>query len=479
MEKLLTLLVEDSKLITQPMDVTNYSLLAVLALVGKEAFSKINFPGKKLPIEYIESTEDYMILFKEENIMSENQRVALFSYLYLYVQLTDIEEYKNNLDNLQQEFNISEGIINNLQIVITKERISYIKNHYINREKEFSDLFVSTEEFISDMITNVVATPIQEEKRKLIGLESKEYEHPTDRIALEKLQVNKMFEYLLKWYSEYNVERLMTIQYTGSFVLVTEKNLPYLNSAMEKVCQILEVSPVPPLYLEQGFISAKTIGSSHPIVCISSACVSLLSYDELLFILGHEVGHIKSKHVLYHTLGSMLPYVGDIVGSFTFGIGDLVSSGLELALYNWYRKSEYTADRAGLLACQNPDAAISIMSKLAGFPPKYYTEINTDDLINQAADFEKLDSSKYNKVMKILSAMYKSHPWTVVRANELNKWIQEGEYHKTLNRERLRLKGEPSSIENNSMTCFCSNCGYKLELDAKFCKNCGTPNKKV
>lgn len=462
-----------------PNDVPTCSVLAVLVLVGKEDFNKIAFANDILATNFPDSLDDTLLLLEQEKILSENQCIALFSYLYLCVRLTDNEEYRKNLNSLRQALYISEGVVKNLEIIMTEERVSYIKNYYQSNKKSVFELFVSTEEFISDMITDVVTAPIQRKKNILSGLESSEYEHPTDRIALEKLRVNKLLEQLLKWYSEYNIERLITVQYTGSCVLATDKNLPYLHSALAKVCQILDVSPVPPLYLEQGFIDAKTIGSSRPIVCISAACLSLLSYDELLFILGHEVGHIKSQHVLYHTLGSMLPYIGDVIGSLTLGIGGLVSSGLELALYNWYRKSEFSADRAGLLACQNSDAAISVMTKLAGFPPKYYSAISTDDFLSQAVDFENLDNSKFNKVMKIISAMYQDHPWTVMRAQELNKWISQGDYERTLARQTSSQRATGHScVERGQNACYCTKCGSELERNARFCKNCGTPNKK-
>ena len=113
----------------------------------------------------------------------------------------------------------------------------------------------------------------------------------------------------MKLYYEYNFERLVTVQYTGSNIRVTEKNLPYLYNALKTVCEVLDVKEIPPLYVAPGSLNACTIGSSKPIIVISGICLSLLTYDELLFILGHEVGHIKSQHVLYHSIGNFIPYI--------------------------------------------------------------------------------------------------------------------------------------------------------------------------
>src|SRR5438874_9267821 len=39
---------------------------------------------------------------------------------------------------------------------------------------------------------------------------------------------------------------------------------------------------------------------------------------------------------------------------------------VQLALLEWYRKSELSSDRAGLLACQDPTASMRMFLKMAG-----------------------------------------------------------------------------------------------------------------
>ena len=451
--------------------IDTYIMAAVFAVVGKEKMDELSALQISGIDDIPENIDEALSMLKEQNALSDNQTVALYSYLYLYVQLVGQEGINERLEAVRQALSVPCGITKNLELIITLDRVQYIVNDYSKSGKNSLEIFCEPEDYIANMIVDVTAAPIQKEKTVLEGLQSSEYEHPTDRAALEKLRVNKVLEQILKWYSEYNVERLTTVRYTGSCVLVTEKNLPY--------CRILDVAPMPPLYLKQGFIEANTIGSSKPIVCLTASSLSLLSYEELLFILGHEVGHIKSQHVLYRDLGEMLPYIGDVIGSLTLGIGGWISSGIELALYNWFRKSEFTADRAGLLACQNPEAAISVMSKLAGFPPKYYAAMNNQHFLDQAVEFESLDNSKYNKVMKVLSAMYQDHPWAVMRAQELNKWVEQGEYERVLKkqgRKALDSAGQMDLPTTGQNTAFCSNCGCLILRSDKFCKQCGAPN---
>ena len=110
--------------------------------------------------------------------------------------------------------------------------------------------------------------------------------------------------------------------------------------------------------------------------------------------------------------------------------GTIVAGGLQFALYYWYRMSEFTADRAGLMCCQNPDAMMSAFIKMAGLPLNEFNNIRTETFIQQARDFKMLDYEGMNKVVKFLSIADETHPWTVMRASELLKWIDSGEYNK-------------------------------------------------
>lgn len=95
--------------------------------------------------------------------------------------------------------------------------------------------------------------------------------------------------------------------------------------------------------------------------------------------------------------------------------------------------SEFTADRAGLLCCQNKDAMIRAFIKMAGLPKEQYNNIPTESFIQQARDFKALDVEGMNKVVKLLSIADSTHPWTVMRSAELLKWIESGEYDKIIN----------------------------------------------
>jgi Zn-dependent protease with chaperone function len=223
---------------------------------------------------------------------------------------------------------------------------------------------------------------------------------------------------------------------------------------------------MPELYIAPGDLNAFTSGVERPLIAINSGAIDLLSPEELLFVIAHEVGHIKSAHVLYYQIAEFIPVIGEIVGAATFGVGEFLGAGLQIALLRWKRMSEYTADRAGLLACRDAEVALRTLMKLAGLPAKSYASANTEDFIAQAREFQAMDTDKLSLIAKFFSTMGASHPWTVMRAQELLRWVDDGSY------ERILKALEPAALPPPA-SGSCSACGYKLLGPETFCPGCG------
>lgn len=395
------------------------------------------------------------------------QKVLLAVYIHFYFILKSAEI--NNivakvLELLGLTNDLSDFILNNIKSIDLKkyaDKKTVIKN-IINPSDELTKIGAS-------IVFEAVKDGSFIKKYKISNLSSKEYEHPLDRYALNALQGTPGLETLIRKFNQYGIEKMLKIQYTGSNIKVTESNFPRLYKAMRTACSILEVEDMPDMYMELGFINAFTSGVEKPILVVTSGCLGLLDYDELLFVIGHEIGHIKSQHVLYHQMASVLPLIGSIAG----GIGNWISTGLQIALLNWQRKSEFTADRAGLLVCQNINAATTAMMKLAGYPPTSYNHMNVEEFIKQANEFEGFDDNTVDKIVKGLSVMYADHPWTVMRGAELQKWIDSGDYNKILNRTGFLYNIESASGTNDQKIRYCTNCGAKVNETDKFCLICG------
>jgi Zn-dependent protease with chaperone function len=314
------------------------------------------------------------------------------------------------------------------------------------------------------------------EPMSLNGLNPLEYEHPFDAKALDALQKTPGLDLLVRQWNKLAIERYCTILYTGSNLKVTKDGFPKIHRLLDKVCEVLNLAQRPALYLEWGYhINGFTIGVENPIIVLTSGAIDLLDEGELLYLIGHEVGHIKSRHTLYHQMGSFLPVLADKFGRATLGLGELLSAPLQLALLWWQRMSELTADRAGLLASQDIDLATRVMMKWSGMPLKYYGEMQFETFVQQAKEFEALDYNVLNRAVKYLTKMESTHPWTVMRAAELLRWIEGGDFHRILKRQttdRVFKKYEGNLV-------FCRKCGLRLDGPERFCPTCGSQLREL
>jgi Zn-dependent protease with chaperone function len=160
---------------------------------------------------------------------------------------------------------------------------------------------------------------------------------------------------------EYGFERVYYLENVASNVRVTPRMFERLHRALGWGCKILGIEE-PELFVQVDPVpNAFTYGHTRPFIVLSSGLVDMLDDEERFFVIAHELGHIKCGHVLYTVLARNIAAVVSLIGQATLGLGALLGQGLVLALHDWYRKSELSADRAGLLCVQdiNPATAPS------------------------------------------------------------------------------------------------------------------------
>lgn len=292
-------------------------------------------------------------------------------------------------------------------------------------------------------IENKYAKPIHVVGEPIYRLYSKEYEDSRDAAYLNAFRAIPGFDKVGKVAIEYGYERAATISFTGSNIKVTHKNMPYIYDCVSKACEILNVDRIPDVYIQESpFINAFTIGSAHPILVINNSILHRLTHEELMFLIGHEIGHIKSDHVQYALYGQVIQGILNGALSGIPYIGDIMPSTLDLAYQEWNRRSEFTADHAGLLVNQDLPSAITLLAKLGGYPLEFYSSIDANDFLQQALDFEDLDDKIFDKTIKFMSTLDQSHPWCVLRAKELYRWVESGEYIRILRRNSTWIEEE-------------------------------------
>ena len=266
--------------------------------------------------------------------------------------------------------------------------------------------------------------------RKLIGLQASDYEHPKDAKALHRLENTKGIKNVVKKFYDLGIERLIKLEYTGSGIKATKRSFPHLYQSLETACEVMNAPVIPELYIQRSEdLQALTLGVEHPIIVITSESVNNLSQEEILFMLGKEIAHIQSNHVLYQEIGFIFPQLIDTLSYVTFGLSGLISGGLRYALFYWAQMADYTADRGGLLACQDTHIAKKMFAKMAGLPEKHWGTYDFDEFEEQARQFEGYNEKTFDKFMRYI---YGNNLWAIARAQELISWVESGDYQRLL-----------------------------------------------
>ena len=280
--------------------------------------------------------------------------------------------------------------------------------------------------------------PKKRKLRPLVGLSVSDFRHPNDARATDALARIPGLDKLMAKILEYGLERLYYVDNVASNLRVTPKMFGRLHRSLTWATKILEV-PEPEMYVAvDSEPNAFTYGHTKPFITLTSGLVDLLSDEELFFVIGHEVGHIKAGHVLYGTMARNISAVVALLGQATLGLGALFGQGLVIALYEWYRCAELTADRAALLCVQDIEPARDTFMKLAGGVTRLAGEMDRDEFLRQVADYEEVDRSTLDKAYKVLLTLYRTHPFAMQRAKALNGWFTEG-YEELMARRASRL----------------------------------------
>jgi Zn-dependent protease with chaperone function len=262
----------------------------------------------------------------------------------------------------------------------------------------------------------------------LPGISPRAYEHPADRAALTALRKVRGFDQMLQWVSGLFGGRSPRLLALASMVRIGPQQFPNLLRLVEDGAAVLDLADVPEAFVNSDPIpNAMTIGIDKPFLVLSSGLVDLLDEEEMRFVIGHELGHVLSGHSIYRSMLNQLLAISRVI--FFLPLGYLGLRSLLMALEEWYRKSEVSCDRAGLLAGQDPDAALRALMKVAG--GARLAEMDPEAFLEQAREYDAQGDVR-NGVLKLLSLVGQRHPFAVLRAADLRRWIDDGSYQRIL-----------------------------------------------
>ncbi len=255
---------------------------------------------------------------------------------------------------------------------------------------------------------------------KLYNVSVDDFMHPDDRAAVQALQSVPAVDRLVSQMEEQSNQIMVRMTTLGSCVHLTDMNAPHICGLVRNVCEIMGYDNMPEVFTRREYsLDVTPSGVDRPVIVIPDLALNTLDDDLLYFTVGRAITRFKSEYLKFYMVAQMMIMFGSLFS--------VVSDVIKLPLANWMRKSELTADRGGLLACQNYKAAMRFLMAKAGMPLKETKDINIPDYI-EASQIKSL----LVKAGKGAKTLVNEKGWANDRINGLFTWYATGDYDNLL-----------------------------------------------
>jgi Zn-dependent protease with chaperone function len=159
----------------------------------------------------------------------------------------------------------------------------------------------------------------------------------------------------------------------GTLVRVSPRQFPELHDIAALAAERLSCAPVPVYVKRASEMNIYTLGFwQQPLIVVTSSLVDQMPSDSLQFFIGREIGHVQAGHTWLRTLlkpvGADIPIIGKLLNSVIFG--------------DWMNRTEFTADRAGFIACRSLTTSVSTMLKF-GVGIRLYEKLDIRAFLEQ------------------------------------------------------------------------------------------------
>jgi Zn-dependent protease with chaperone function len=270
------------------------------------------------------------------------------------------------------------------------------------------------------------------------ALDPREFEHP----SMQRMNQLLRGSVVLRRSAESLSRKIGKPWYESTFnsILSTDKQYPRVLEAGLLAARRLGAREMPSFYVEldRGYQSATYGSNDDAFVNVGAFLPRFLNDEELLFVLGHEIGHLVSQHALWTTVSMFL--VGqqrqNLMAEGVMGILSnplkLIEGGVESMVTNWMRVADFTADRAALLAVGSFDKAKRAIFLLHLRSRRELDEMDIDEWVRQA-------ESQDQTMSKLSQMMTSTTPYLGARLVELRNFAASPQY------EVLRQKVESGS----------------------------------
>lgn len=251
---------------------------------------------------------------------------------------------------------------------------------------------------------------------RLEGLNVEDFAHPDDLAAIRALRSMPAVDKLVSAVEDASSQLVVRMNTLGDCVRITKRSCPKIYGAVEDVCAILCCNRIPEIYIKRAFSTdVEPSGTDRPVIVIPNFVTENFDDSLLFFTIGRAVSRLKSGQLQFYVAADVLIYASDAI--------PFVSDAVKLSMANWMRKSELTADRGGLLACQNFQTAMRFLMCKAGMPLRFTRDVKITDYIEACRTQSRLvDAGKSIKTLTNCKG------WANDRIKEMFTWYAEGSY---------------------------------------------------
>ena len=284
---------------------------------------------------------------------------------------------------------------------------------------------------------------------QLRGLHHLHVTHPFDAGARRKMEMVPLVPQVGEFLSGAVDERREQFKNLSSALRVGPRQYPDLYRRFVGLAAVLDVPKLPHLFVTgDPELNARASGVRDYTVSVTGQLLDVMTEEEVDFILAHELGHIKCDHMKWKQVAHQSTLlgvtgitvlsqgIGGALGGWVAAGGMLAAIAATIAILEWSRKAEFSADRVGLLGGQSLDAALSALAKLSVGTVQYRERIDVQELQNQALALEDLvEDSLVAKLSKFAAMLHQTHPYIPMRLQEIERWHAAGDYARLLSGE--------------------------------------------
>lgn len=244
--------------------------------------------------------------------------------------------------------------------------------------------------------------------------------HPLEYEEMLSVQKEGIFDYIVQSIGTLNLQIGSLPKMMLEGFPVNEDTYPRLYRIYKETLRRLKCEEEFKLFVDFSYeLTAKSYGSAQNghLIVVNSACLKELNDGELYALLGREIGHIQNSHIQYREMIDSIHLVTDRISA----AGRMVKEKASSFFSKWMIVSEFTADRAGLMACRSYEHMVSLLMRQMGVKPD---QDNIKRILKQKTD---VMPGKMGINYMIMSKAFTS-VGMAARIKELDRWVNTKEF---------------------------------------------------